>query len=84
VAAIDALCRIVEGIYFQPDHFWVRDGKPGEAFNALPEAVKEELRGLTSADLAKVRLDAVLPIVGYCEWRGKWARDYRKRREPRV
>ncbi len=84
MTAFDVLCKQVERIYFQPDHFWVRDDKPGEAFARLPEEDKEVLRRLTSTDLAKVRLDVILPIIGYCESRGNWARDYRKRHVARL
>lgn len=78
---VETLCQQAEWIYLQPDHLWLRDGRPGEAFASLPEATKEVLRRLKSDDLRNVRLDAVLPVVAYCQSRGEWAR---KRRRPAL
>jgi hypothetical protein len=79
---VETLVNVVDRIYPGPENFWLKDAKPGETFARLPEEEKEILRDLRSGDLARVRPDVVRDIAGYCEYRCRWARDYRRRNAP--
>jgi len=84
MTAVETLLQAVDSIYWMPDHFWIKDYKPGQHYEQLPEETKEKLRMLKSDDLRNVRMDLVKDVVGYCEYRGQWARDYRRRHAERT
>ncbi len=81
MTATEALCEATEWLYILPEHCFLRQDRPGETLRAMPEKIREALLKLTSTDTFNIRLDLVRLVVEECERKGRFAREYRERRE---
>lgn len=62
MAAVDTMFDVCFGQVCLSEHM-KQKGKPGEAYQSLPESIKDELQKLTSNDMHNMRGDLVKLLV---------------------
>lgn len=75
---------IVDRLYCLPDHCFIRQQKPCQEHEDLPESTKAALRDLTCDDLNALRPDLIAEVVESCRLKSEWARNYRRSRQEKA